>query len=186
MSEYKRPYIIFLNNVFPEDVLEETPSDIDSMMLQNILGETASTRGTAVTDYGKIPPFYTTRAEHHVEDMIKCWRCDDFCRDFLWFVPERLPRDHRAKWRVNNAFCDFPCAAGWLRAQNYDDTTYRNLEKNLRGLIAEVHSVHPRGHLWIPPDPRVVLKEYGRGDMSRADYRREIDACSARTLEASD
>lgn len=187
MSEYKRPYVIFLNNVFPEDVYEDAPTDIDSMMLQNIIGETAPSKGSGgVAEYGKLPPFYTTLAEHQIADMVKCWSCDDFCRDFVWFVPERLPKEHRAKWRVNNAFCDFPCAVGWLRAQKYDDTTYRHLEKNLRELIKEVRSVMPRGHLWTPPDPRATIKEYGRGNMSRENYRREIEACASRTLEDAD
>lgn len=187
MGEVNRPHVILLQGVFPEDVIRDESPGVDELMLRQITGasEPAVAYGGSVREHGRIPSFYTTKEEHEIDNPVRCWYCHDYCKEFVWFVPEPLPEDHRARWGVRGAYCSFPCAAGGLRAEFHAEPVYRKHERALRELISEVHSVRVCGHVWAAPDPHMHLLEFGRGTMTRQDYRRELASLTHRTLAAA-
>lgn len=186
MGEVNRPHVILLEGVFPEDVVKDESPGVDELMLRQLTGVSLDSAGTGgVLEHGRIPSFYTTKEDHSVDKPVRCWYCHDYCKEFVWFIPEPLPEDHRARWGVRGAYCSFPCAAGGLRAESHAEATYRKYERALRELISEVHSVCVRGHVWAAPDPHTHLLEFGRGTMTRQDYRRELASLAQRTIAAA-
>lgn len=172
------PRIVYLFGVWPAPAAGEGEQLFDAPSASEMRQDT-------------VPREFTSVAAWRSLRGLRCWYCNDHVSAFVWFIPVQCELDARQQiqsMQTYGCFCSFVCAAAFNDGDAAASPTERGTRRRLLCRLVELKErLPPRSleRIFPPANPRCALMEYGRGALSRKDYRAALRRQERLTLQGA-
>lgn len=125
--------------------------------------------------YDKIPPIFTTTANHPTRTMLLCWNCSLKFDGFPWFIPMSVTETPNKRksftFSCQGNFCSINCVKTYVDTMGLDMNSKIDMENKLKLLYEVVTGVAVS--IIMPAPKKTEMLTYG-GFLTEDNYREEI------------